>query len=175
MFLFQNLFLGRITFKCARPNNPDGILITAPRFNSELPFALNAAIITGLSSQNTITLTVFKKSFQVCADAFAWQNHLQGESRISVKKNMKWNPVSAKQIKLPRQIKHDFKEIDEMIATVDKNEDWKISYSEFRVRNSLVAPKSENISDIRDKFKTKIQHNWVKWLLLGGKAETCIK
>ena len=24
-------------------------------------------------------------------------------------------------------------EIDEMIATVDKNEDWKISYSEFRV------------------------------------------
>ena len=28
----------------------------------------------------------------------------------------------------------DFKEIDEMIATVDKNEDWKISYSEFRVR-----------------------------------------
>ena len=28
-----------------------------------------------------------------------------------------------------------YKEIDEMIATVDKNEDWKISYSEFRVRN----------------------------------------
>ena len=27
-----------------------------------------------------------------------------------------------------------YKEIDEMIATVDKNEDWKISYSEFRVR-----------------------------------------
>ena len=26
-----------------------------------------------------------------------------------------------------------YKEIDEMIATVDKNEDWKISYSEFRV------------------------------------------
>ena len=28
-----------------------------------------------------------------------------------------------------------YKEIDEMIATVDKNEDWKISYSEFRVTN----------------------------------------
>ena len=27
-----------------------------------------------------------------------------------------------------------YKEIDEMIKTVDKNEDWKISYSEFRVR-----------------------------------------
>ena len=27
-----------------------------------------------------------------------------------------------------------YREIDEMIATVDKNEDWKISYSEFRVR-----------------------------------------
>ena len=27
-----------------------------------------------------------------------------------------------------------YKEIDEMITTVDKNEDWKISYSEFRVR-----------------------------------------
>ena len=26
-----------------------------------------------------------------------------------------------------------YREIDEMIATVDKNEDWKISYSEFRV------------------------------------------
>ncbi|XP_023345972.1 neo-calmodulin [Eurytemora carolleeae] len=26
-----------------------------------------------------------------------------------------------------------YKEIDEMIATVDRNEDWKISYSEFRV------------------------------------------
>ena len=26
-----------------------------------------------------------------------------------------------------------YKEIDDMIATVDKNEDWKISYSEFRV------------------------------------------
>ena len=26
-----------------------------------------------------------------------------------------------------------YKEIDEMITTVDKNEDWKISYSEFRV------------------------------------------
>ena len=26
-----------------------------------------------------------------------------------------------------------YKEIDEMIKTVDKNEDWKISYSEFRV------------------------------------------
>ena len=30
-----------------------------------------------------------------------------------------------------------YKEIDEMIKTVDKNEDWKISYSEFRVRNSI--------------------------------------
>ena len=27
-----------------------------------------------------------------------------------------------------------YKEIDEMITTVDKNEDWKISYSEFRVK-----------------------------------------
>ena len=27
-----------------------------------------------------------------------------------------------------------YKEIDEMIKTVDKNEDGKISYSEFRVR-----------------------------------------
>jgi Ca2+-binding EF-hand superfamily protein len=26
-------------------------------------------------------------------------------------------------------------EIDEMIETVDRNEDWKINYSEFRVRN----------------------------------------
>ena len=26
-----------------------------------------------------------------------------------------------------------YKEIDQMITTVDKNEDWKISYSEFRV------------------------------------------
>ena len=30
-------------------------------------------------------------------------------------------------------IKITYREIDEMIATVDKNEDWKISYSEFRV------------------------------------------
>ena len=29
------------------------------------------------------------------------------------------------------------KEIDEMIATVDKNEDWKISYSEFRVKYDM--------------------------------------
>ena len=29
--------------------------------------------------------------------------------------------------------KHFFREIDEMIKTVDKNEDGKISYSEFRV------------------------------------------
>ena len=29
--------------------------------------------------------------------------------------------------------KHYFREIDEMIKTVDKNEDGKISYSEFRV------------------------------------------
>ena len=35
-------------------------------------------------------------------------------------------------IHLPGKI--TYKEIDEMIATVDKNEDWKISYSEFRVR-----------------------------------------
>ena len=33
-----------------------------------------------------------------------------------------------------QEIQLDVKEIDEMIATVDKNEDWKISYSEFRVR-----------------------------------------
>ena len=32
---------------------------------------------------------------------------------------------------LPGEI--TYKEIDEMITTVDKNEDWKISYSEFRV------------------------------------------
>ena len=30
-----------------------------------------------------------------------------------------------------------YREIDEMIATVDKNEDWKISYSEFRVWNTV--------------------------------------
>ena len=30
-----------------------------------------------------------------------------------------------------------YKEIDEMITTVDKNEDWKISYSEFRVSSQL--------------------------------------
>ena len=30
-----------------------------------------------------------------------------------------------------------YREIDEMIATVDKNEDWKISYSEFRVRDTV--------------------------------------
>ena len=30
-----------------------------------------------------------------------------------------------------------YREIDEMIATVDKNEDWKISYSEFRVSISI--------------------------------------
>ena len=34
-----------------------------------------------------------------------------------------------------------YREIDEMIATVDKNEDWKISYSEFRV--SICIIKSE--------------------------------
>ena len=32
---------------------------------------------------------------------------------------------------LPGEI--TYKEIDQMITTVDKNEDWKISYSEFRV------------------------------------------
>lgn len=32
-----------------------------------------------------------------------------------------------------------YKEIDEMIKTVDKNEDWKISYSEFRVRISILS------------------------------------
>jgi len=32
---------------------------------------------------------------------------------------------------LPGKI--SYKEIDQMIKTVDKNEDWKISYSEFRV------------------------------------------
>ena len=31
-----------------------------------------------------------------------------------------------------------YREIDEMIATVDKNEDWKISYSEFRVSISII-------------------------------------
>ena len=33
-----------------------------------------------------------------------------------------------------------YKEIDEMITTVDKNEDWKISYSEFRVSNPVKSP-----------------------------------
>ena len=33
-----------------------------------------------------------------------------------------------------------YKEIDEMIATVDKNEDWKISYSEFRVKSCQSKP-----------------------------------
>ena len=31
-----------------------------------------------------------------------------------------------------------YKEIDEMIATVDKNEDSKISYSEFRVQCAMI-------------------------------------
>ena len=31
-----------------------------------------------------------------------------------------------------------YKEIDEMIATVDKNEDSKISYSEFRVQCAII-------------------------------------
>ena len=39
-----------------------------------------------------------------------------------------------------------YREIDEMIATVDKNEDWKISYSEFRVR------------DIVDKKFSRMKH-----------------
>ena len=32
-----------------------------------------------------------------------------------------------------------YKEIDEMIATVDKNEDSKISYSEFRVQGAMIC------------------------------------
>ena len=44
-----------------------------------------------------------------------------------------------------------YKEIDEMIKTVDKNEDWKISYSEFRVRNSTVLI-SDNLPTLFDEF-----------------------
>ena len=43
-----------------------------------------------------------------------------------------------------------YREIDEMIATVDKNEDWKISYSEFRVSISII--KSEICKVLLDIF-----------------------
>ena len=49
-----------------------------------------------------------------------------------------------------RQIQCGFKEIDEMIATVDKNEDWKISYSEFRVKkkkNIMISFWSHRLSE----------------------------
>ena len=36
-----------------------------------------------------------------------------------------------------------YKEIDEMIATVDKNEDSKISYSEFRVQCAIILYNSD--------------------------------
>ena len=36
-----------------------------------------------------------------------------------------------------------YKEIDEMIATVDKNEDSKISYSEFRVQCAIILYDSD--------------------------------
>ena len=36
-----------------------------------------------------------------------------------------------------------YKEIDEMIATVDKNEDSKISYSEFRVQRAMILYDSD--------------------------------
>ena len=45
-----------------------------------------------------------------------------------------------------------YKEIDEMIATVDKNEDWKISYSEFRVRNITFQKKKNVVRDAREAF-----------------------
>ena len=32
-----------------------------------------------------------------------------------------------------------YKEIDEMIANVDKNKDWKISYSEFRKVTDILS------------------------------------
>ena len=36
-----------------------------------------------------------------------------------------------------------YKEINEMIATVDKNEDSKISYSEFRVQRAMILYDSD--------------------------------
>ena len=38
-----------------------------------------------------------------------------------------------------------YKEIDEMIKTVDKNEDGKISYSEFRVRTDYRDNRLNNV------------------------------
>lgn len=42
-----------------------------------------------------------------------------------------------------------YKEIDEMITTVDKNEDWKISYSEFRVSNPVNLHRINEISNCK--------------------------
>ena len=41
-----------------------------------------------------------------------------------------------------------YREIDEMIATVDKNEDWKISYSEFRVSFCCLPPENDFLKEI---------------------------
>ena len=45
-----------------------------------------------------------------------------------------WCPECCRFVLMHLPGKITYREIDEMIATVDKNEDWKISYSEFRVR-----------------------------------------
>ena len=60
---------------------------------------------------------------------------------------------------LPGEI--TYKEIDEMITTVDKNEDWKISYSEFRVSQiihliSILYPSSMILQKSIDNLFTKV-------------------
>ena len=66
--------------------------------------------------------------FQICVDASTWESHLQGEM-------FDWNWF----YKVRKNMGNTFlQEIDEMIHTVDKNEDGKISYSEFRVRKTCV-------------------------------------
>ena len=71
-----------------------------------------------------------------------WRLHHSGWIKVCV------NPSSRKSIKFfwmhshyscvsknPLSLQVTYKEIDEMIKTVDKNGDGKINYSEFRVRN----------------------------------------
>ena len=59
---------------------------------------------------------VLKKYWlQICHDASPQPNYWKGSPRITFNKP------------------NNFKEIEEMITTVDKNQDGKINYSEFRV------------------------------------------
>ena len=82
----------------------------------------------------------FLGMFSSVQQGHGWLYHCRrNEVRINKCNNSKENNIFWQNYKLSRFVlmhlpgEITYKEIDQMITTVDKNEDWKISYSEFRV------------------------------------------